>query len=38
MWKVIAAGAAVVLIAGPTTVFAQGSAKVQDSFHFLAGA
>jgi hypothetical protein len=36
MWKVVAAGAAVVLIAGSTIVFAQGSTKDQVSFHFVA--
>ena len=37
MWKVVAAGAAVAMIAGSTTVFAQGSTKVQESFDFVAG-
>jgi hypothetical protein len=37
MWKVVAADAAVVLVAGSTVVFAQGSAKVQESFDFVAG-
>jgi LTXXQ motif family protein len=37
MWKVVAAGAAVVMIAGSTIVFAQGSSKVQESFDFVAG-
>jgi hypothetical protein len=37
MWKVVAAGAAAVLITGSTIVFAQGSVKDQESFHFVAG-
>jgi hypothetical protein len=37
MWKVVAAGAAVVMIAGSTIVFAQGSSKVQESFDFVGG-
>ena len=37
MWKVVAAGAAVVMIAGSTIVLAQGSTKVQESFDFVAG-
>jgi hypothetical protein len=37
MGKFVAAGAAVVLIANSTTVFAQDSAKVQESFDFVAG-
>jgi hypothetical protein len=37
MWKVVAAGAAVVMIAGSTIVLAQGSTKVQESFVFVGG-
>jgi hypothetical protein len=36
MWKVVAAGAALVLSAGLTTVFARGSATVQETFRFAA--
>jgi len=37
MWKVVAADAALILIVGSTIVFAQGSAKTQESFDFVAG-
>jgi hypothetical protein len=37
MWKVVSAGAAVVMIACSTIVFAQGSSKVQESFDFVGG-
>jgi hypothetical protein len=37
MWKVVAAGVAIIIIVGSTIVLAQGSTKVQESFDFVAG-
>jgi hypothetical protein len=37
MWKVVAAGTAVVMTVGSTIVLAEGSSKVEESFDFVAG-